>query len=163
MLRIGQGMDFHKLETNPARPLVLGGFLLDSDYALVGHSDADIVLHALSDAILGAVALGDIGDHFPDSDPDLKNIDSRIILKKSLELAANEGFFPQNTDITIMAERPKISPVRNSIRQSIADLLKIPLNRVSVKATTTEKMGFVGREEGMAVSAVILLVEKTHI
>ena len=159
MYRIGTGIDFHKLELNAQRPLVLGGLEIPSPYALVGHSDADIVLHALADAILGALALGDIGDHFPDTDPGLKNMDSALILQKSLDLCSEKSFFPVNIDCTIIAEKPKIAPHRLAIRQSLSQLLSLPLDCVSLKATTTEKMGFIGREEGIEVVASVLMAK----
>lgn len=155
--RIGQGIDFHRLERNPERPLILGGHALESDYALTGHSDADILLHAIADALLGAVAMGDIGDHFPDTNIANKNIDSRVILNKALAFIIDKGFTPINLDCTIIAEKPKIAPHRESIRKSIASLLNLSLDAVSVKATTTEKMGFIGREEGIEAMVIVLL------
>ncbi|TGK07623.1 2-C-methyl-D-erythritol 2,4-cyclodiphosphate synthase [Leptospira semungkisensis] len=160
MYRIGQGLDFHRLEINQERPLILGGALLDSEYALVGHSDADIVIHALADAILGAMGLGDIGQHFPDTDPSLKNMDSSIILKKTLDLSKEKGFQLVNIDCTLMGERPKIAPHRTKIQSSLSSLLNLPEDCVSIKATTTEKMGALGRTEGLGASCVVLMEKK---
>ncbi len=158
-IRIGQGMDFHRLELNPDRPLVLGGFTLpDEELALIGHSDADVVIHALSDAVLGALALGDIGQHFPDSDPSLKNMDSAIILQKCLDLMQKKGYRISNVDITLMGEKPKVAPVREEITTSLARLLGVGVERVGWKATTTERMGALGRGEGLGCLAVVLLV-----
>ncbi|TGL63541.1 2-C-methyl-D-erythritol 2,4-cyclodiphosphate synthase [Leptospira sarikeiensis] len=160
MYRIGQGLDFHRLETNEARPLILGGALIDSEFALVGHSDADIVIHALADAILGALGLGDIGHYFPDTDPSLKNMDSKRILEKTMELASEKGFGLVNIDCTLIGERPKIAPHRIKIQSSLSSLLKLPEDCVSIKATTTEKMGALGRTEGLGASCVVLLEKK---
>jgi 2-C-methyl-D-erythritol 2,4-cyclodiphosphate synthase len=160
MLRVGNGIDFHRLEINPNRPFILGGYAIETEYALVGHSDADILIHAIADAILGALALGDIGDHFPDTDPALKNMDSKLILKRSLELITQKGFELVNIDSTIMAERPKISPHRTMIRNSLAEITNLDRDCISVKATTTEKMGSIGRMEGISVFASVLLQKK---
>ncbi|GBF39196.1 2-C-methyl-D-erythritol 2,4-cyclodiphosphate synthase [Leptospira johnsonii] len=157
MYRIGQGLDFHRLETNEARPLILGGAIIDSEYALIGHSDADIVIHALADAILGAMGLGDIGQYFPDTDPSLKNMDSKLILQKTLDLAKEKNFSLVNIDCTLIGERPKISPHRIKIQSSLSNLLGLAEDCVSVKATTTEKMGALGRTEGLGASCVVLL------
>ncbi|TGK12173.1 2-C-methyl-D-erythritol 2,4-cyclodiphosphate synthase [Leptospira fletcheri] len=156
-LRIGHGLDFHRLELNPSRDLILGGTVIESEYALIGHSDADIVLHALADAILGALGLGDIGQYFPDTDPKFKNMNSRIILEKSLELMRGKGFELVNTDCTIIGERPKISPHRIRIQETLSGLLGLPQDCVSIKATTTEKMGAIGRQEGIGTACVVLL------
>ncbi|EKT86611.1 2-C-methyl-D-erythritol 2,4-cyclodiphosphate synthase [Leptospira santarosai] len=160
MYRIGNGIDFHKLEINRTRPLILGGVECESEFALVGHSDADIILHALSDAILGALALGDIGQYFPDTDPKLKNIDSGIILSKCLELMEERNFQLVNVDCTVIGERPKIAPLKERITKSLSILLNLPLDCVSVKATTTEKMGALGRQEGIGTFCTILLGKK---
>ncbi|EIE02409.1 2-C-methyl-D-erythritol 2,4-cyclodiphosphate synthase [Leptospira licerasiae] len=157
MYRIGQGLDFHRLETNQTRPLILGGAIIDSEYALIGHSDADIVIHALADAILGAMGLGDIGQYFPDTDPSLKNMDSKLILQKVLDLAKEKNFSLVNIDCTLIGERPKIAPHRIKIQSSLSNLLGLPEDCVSVKATTTEKMGALGRTEGLGASCVVLL------
>lgn len=161
MYRIGNGIDFHKLEINPNRPLVLGGIECESEFALVGHSDADIILHALSDAILGALALGDIGQYFPDTDPNLKNMDSKVILRKCLELMRERNFELVNVDCTVVGERPKIAPLKERITKSLCSLLNLPADCVSVKATTTEKMGALGRQEGIGTFCTILLGKKS--
>ncbi|RHX95937.1 2-C-methyl-D-erythritol 2,4-cyclodiphosphate synthase [Leptospira yasudae] len=160
MYRIGNGIDFHKLEINPGRPLMLGGIECESEFALVGHSDADIILHALSDAILGALALGDIGQYFPDTDQKLKNMDSKIILFKCLELMKERNFALVNVDCTVIGERPKIAPLKERIRKSLSSLLDLSADCVSVKATTTEKMGALGRQEGIGTFCTILLGKK---
>ncbi len=161
MLRIGNGIDFHKMVVEPIRPLVLGGVLIDTELALLGHSDADIILHSIGDSILGALALGDIGDHFPDTDPSLKNMDSKKILVKCVELMQERKFHILNLDVTIVAEKPKISPYRDRIRESIAHILGITTPQVSVKATTMEGMGSLGRAEGMMVFSTVLMEKKS--
>ncbi|WP_017850805.1 2-C-methyl-D-erythritol 2,4-cyclodiphosphate synthase [Leptospira interrogans] len=161
MYRIGNGIDFHKLEINLNRPLMLGGLECESEFALVGHSDADIILHAISDAILGALALGDIGQYFPDTDPSLKNIDSKMILVKCLELMKEKNFDLVNIDCTVIGERPKIAPLKDKITKSLSNLLNLPLDCVSVKATTTEKMGALGRQEGIGTFCSILLEKRS--
>ncbi|EMJ91742.1 2-C-methyl-D-erythritol 2,4-cyclodiphosphate synthase [Leptospira alstonii] len=161
MYRIGNGIDFHKLEINPDRPLVLGGIECESEFALVGHSDADIILHAISDAILGALALGDIGRYFPDTDPKLKNMDSKIILSKCLDLMKGRHFDLVNVDCTVIGERPKIAPLKERITKSLSSLLNLPEDCVSVKATTTEKMGALGRQEGIGTFCTILLGKRS--
>lgn len=154
-MRIGYGYDTHKLVEG--RKLILGGVDIPFEKGLLGHSDADVLLHAITDAILGAVALGDIGQHFPDNDPEFKNADSRKLLKHCYELVKKEGFEIGNLDATIVAERPKMMPFMPQIRKTIALDLDLELNQVSVKATTSERMGFVGREEGITATAVALL------
>ncbi|WP_061249556.1 2-C-methyl-D-erythritol 2,4-cyclodiphosphate synthase [Leptospira alstonii] len=161
MYRIGNGIDFHKLEINPDRPLILGGIECESEFALVGHSDADIILHAISDAILGALALGDIGRYFPDTDPKLKNMDSKIILSKCLDLMKEKNFDLINVDCTVIGERPKIAPLKDNITKSLSILLDLPKDCVSVKATTTEKMGALGRQEGIGTFCTILLGKRS--
>jgi 2-C-methyl-D-erythritol 2,4-cyclodiphosphate synthase len=157
MYRIGNGIDFHRLVLEPFRPLILGGLEIETEYALLGHSDADIVLHSIGDAILGALAEGDIGDHFPDTDPSLKGMDSKNIILKCRELMEANQYKISNVDVTIVAEKPKISPFRLEIRQSLAKLLNLELNQVSLKATTMEGMGSLGRSEGMMVMSSVLL------
>lgn len=157
-MRIGQGYDVHQFAVN--RPLWLGGIKVEHDKGLLGHSDADVLIHALCDALLGAAALRDIGYHFPDSDPQYKNIDSKILLQKTVELLDKEGYKIGNCDCTICAQKPKLSPYIDQMRQCLADIMQIPLNCVSVKATTTEHLGFVGREEGIAAYAVALIENK---
>lgn len=161
--RVGNGIDFHKLAIDKDRPLILGGYRIESEWSLIGHSDADIVLHALSDAILGALGLGDIGQYFPDSDKALKNMDSSIILNKSLELMREKGYELLNVDNTIIGEKPKITPHRSDIIASLAKLLNLPVDQVSVKATTTEKMGALGRSEGLAVFTTVMLEYKSNL
>lgn len=155
-MRIGYGFDIHQLVEG--RKLILGGVEIPFEKGLLGHSDADVLLHAITDALLGAVALGDIGQHFPDTDPEFKDADSRLLLKHCYELVKKEGFTLSNLDATVVAQRPKLMSHLPKIRQTIADDLGVELNQVSVKATTSEKMGFVGREEGISVSAVALLM-----
>lgn len=159
-LRLGNGLDFHRLVRNPARPLVLGGRIIESDLALEGHSDADLILHALADAILGALAGPDIGELFPDTDPSLKNMDSALIIRKALDWARDRGFRLMNVDVTIIGEQPKIKPHREAIRESLARLLQLEPDRVGLKATTTERMGFLGRGEGLGCLSTALLVKE---
>ncbi|MGB0345841.1 MAG: 2-C-methyl-D-erythritol 2,4-cyclodiphosphate synthase [Balneolaceae bacterium] len=154
-MRIGYGFDTHQLVEG--RKLILGGVEIPFEKGLLGHSDADVLLHAITDAILGAVALGDIGQHFPDNDPEFKDADSRVLLKHCYKLVKQEGFQIGNIDATIVAERPKLMPYMIQIRNTIAMDLGIALSQVSVKATTSEKMGFAGREEGITATAVALL------
>ena len=152
---IGIGYDVHQLV--PDRPLWLGGIQIPHRLGLLGHSDADVLLHAICDALLGAAALGDIGKHFPDKDPQYKNIDSKILLRHCGELLRNEGYTIANIDSIVVAQQPKIAPHIPAMRQTIADTLGIDISQVSVKATTTEHLGFEGREEGISAHAVVLL------
>lgn len=154
-MRIGYGFDTHKLVKD--RPLIIGGVVVPFEKGLYGHSDADVLLHAITDAILGAVALGDIGQHFPDDDPANKDANSRVLLKHCYELVKNEGFEIGNIDATVIAERPKLMPHIKKIRETIAVDLGLSIHQISVKATTSEKMGFVGREEGISATATALL------
>lgn len=154
-MRIGYGFDTHKLVKD--RPLIIGGVEVPFEKGLYGHSDADVLLHAITDAILGAVALGDKGQHFPDNDPAYKDANSRVLLKHCYELVKNEGFEIGNIDATVIAERPKLMPHIKKIRETIAVDLGLSLDQISVKATTSEKMGFVGREEGISATATALL------
>lgn len=154
-MRIGQGYDVHRFAEG--RKLVLGGVGIPHSRGLKGHSDADVLLHAITDAILGACALGDIGTHFPDDDPRYKNADSRLLLKNSYELVKELGYTIVNTDSTVVAEEPKLNPHILKIRESIAGILECDMDSVSVKATTGEKMGFIGRKEGIAAYSVALL------
>jgi 2-C-methyl-D-erythritol 2,4-cyclodiphosphate synthase len=156
-MRIGQGYDVHRFAEN--RKLMLGGLEIPHTRGLSGHSDADVLLHAITDAILGALALGDIGTHFPDDDPEFKNADSRLLLEHSYNLVRKRGYTIMNTDSTVVAEQPKLKPYISDIRESISDILQCEISRVSVKATTAERMGFIGREEGIAVYSVVLLKE----
>lgn len=155
MTRIGMGFDVHRLV--PDRPLWLGGILIPHELGLLGHSDADVLIHAICDALLGAAALGDIGRHFPDTDPAYAGIDSKLLLSHVVSLLAHHGYTISNIDATICAERPKIGPHIDHIRQTLAPLMNIPPTAVSVKATTTERLGFTGREEGIAAYAVALI------
>ncbi len=154
-MRIGQGFDVHRFRAG--RPLKLCGRTIPGEPGLDGHSDADVGLHAVIDAILGALALGDMGDHFSDTDPQWGGADSTDFVSRALELAAAEGFAIVNCDLTFIGERPRISPHRESLRASLAESLGVPQSAVSVKATTTEGLGFAGRAEGLAALAVVLL------
>lgn len=154
-MRIGQGFDVHAFAEG--RPLILGGIEIPHDRGLLGHSDADVLLHTIADAALGAIAAGDIGKHFPDTDPDYKDADSKVLLQHVWQLVKAEGYVLGNVDATVMAERPKLRTYIDDMRAVIADLLEADISQVNVKATTTEKLGFTGREEGIAAQAVILL------
>lgn len=154
-IRIGQGYDVHRLAEG--RELWLCGVRIGHTHGLDGHSDADVAIHALCDALLGALALGDIGRHFPDSDPHYKGIDSKILLGHVCSLIGREGYAIGNVDITIMAQRPKLAPHIEDMRRTLAEVMGIGADQVSVKATTTERLGFEGREEGISSSAVALL------
>jgi 2-C-methyl-D-erythritol 2,4-cyclodiphosphate synthase len=153
--RIGSGVDFHKLAEG--RELWVGGVNIPHHKGALGHSDADALLHAICDAFLGAACLGDIGVHFPDTDAAYKNIDSKILLQKTVELIKKEGYVVINIDCTVCLEMPKIRPHVKQMQKVIAAILEVNENAVSVKATTTEQMGFVGREEGLAAYATALL------
>jgi 2-C-methyl-D-erythritol 2,4-cyclodiphosphate synthase len=158
-MRIGHGFDVHRFapEFNADKPLILGGCLLPEQRSLLAHSDGDVVLHALCDALLGAAALGDIGEHFPDTDEQIAGIDSARILEESLKLLAEHGFQPVNIDITIVAQVPRIGPHRQAMRERLEELTGMASGTINVKATTTEKMGYIGREEGIACHAIVLL------
>jgi 2-C-methyl-D-erythritol 2,4-cyclodiphosphate synthase len=153
--RIGQGVDFHQLAEG--RELWLGGVKIEHDKGAVGHSDADVLLHAICDALLGAACLGDIGTHFPDTDQQYKNIDSKILLQQTVDLIKQEGYIIVNIDSTLCLEKPKIKPYVPQMQQTIATICGLSTGDVSVKATTTERMGFVGREEGLVAYATALL------
>ncbi len=155
-MRIGNGFDAHRF--SPGTRLVLGGVSIDHDKGLEAHSDGDVVIHALCDALLGAMALGDIGQHFPDTDSKYKNVDSRILLREVMQMVQRDKFEIGNVDITIIAQAPKLAPHIPAMRENLAADLQCNINQVSIKATTTEKMGFTGREEGIAVIASALLV-----
>jgi 2-C-methyl-D-erythritol 2,4-cyclodiphosphate synthase len=157
--RIGSGVDFHKLVGG--RELWLGGVKIPFHKGALGHSDADVLLHAICDAMLGALCLGDIGTHFPDTDATYKDIDSKILLKRTTQLIAAEGYTVVNIDATICLEAPKIKPYAAAMQETIAGILGITVKDVSVKATTTEQLGFVGREEGLMAYATVLL-SKDH-
>jgi len=156
--RIGSGVDFHKLAEG--RDLWLGGVKIPHHKGAIGHSDADVLLHAICDALLGALSLGDIGVHFPDTDDSFKNIDSKILLKRTFDLIKKEGYSVVNIDTTICLELPKIKPYVGAMRKVIAAILEVTEKDVSIKATTTEKMGFAGREEGLVAYATLLLFLK---
>jgi 2-C-methyl-D-erythritol 2,4-cyclodiphosphate synthase len=156
--RIGQGVDFHKLETG--RDLWIGGVKIPHNKGALGHSDADTLLHAICDAMLGALCLGDIGVHFPDSDTTYKNIDSKILLQKTVDLCRERGYNVVNIDSTLILESPKIRPYVASMQEVIAKIAGVTKQDVSIKATTTEQMGFVGREEGLMAYATVLLEKK---
>ncbi len=154
-MRIGQGYDAHKFKKGGR--LVLGGVEVPYEKGMEAHSDGDVVIHALCDALLGAMALGDIGKHFPDTDDSYKGIDSRLLLKEVMNKVRQGGMKLGNADITIIAQEPKLAPHIQAMRNILADDMSTAINNVSVKATTTEKMGFTGRAEGIAVTAVVLL------
>ncbi len=153
--RIGSGVDFHQLVVG--RELWLGGIHIPAEKGALGHSDADVLLHAICDAMLGALALGDIGTHFPDTSAEFKGIDSKILLERSMALVREEGYRVVNVDSTLCLEKPKIKPYVPQMQDTIATILDLTAKDVSVKATTTEKMGFVGREEGLVAYATVLL------
>ena len=155
-MRIGHGYDVHRLV--PGRKLILGGVEIPHHLGLLGHSDADVAAHALCDALLGAAALGDIGQHFPDTDPAYAGADSLVLLGRVVELLRAEGWQVGNTDLTILAQRPKLMPHIPQMRQNLARAVGVPVTAVSVKATTEEGLGFTGREEGIAAHAVALLL-----
>lgn len=154
-IRVGFGYDVHRLADN--RELWLGGIKIDHNKGLDGHSDADVLIHAICDALLGAANLRDIGFHFPDTAGEYKNIDSKILLKRTLEVITEKGYKVGNIDATICAERPKINPHIPKMQEIMAEILEISADDISIKATTSEKMGFVGREEGFAAYAVALI------
>ncbi|MCT8136408.1 2-C-methyl-D-erythritol 2,4-cyclodiphosphate synthase [Anaerobacillus sp. CMMVII] len=157
MMRIGQGYDVHQLVEG--RPLIIGGIEIPHEKGLLGHSDADVLLHTVADAVLGAIAQGDIGKHFPDTDPAYKGADSAKLLSHVWELVKKQGYKLGNIDCTIIAQRPKMAPHIPAMKERISELLEAELDQVNVKATTTEKLGFCGREEGIAAMATVLLVK----
>jgi len=154
---IGQGIDAHRFA--PDRRLVLGGIHVPHELGLAAHSDGDVVIHALCDALLGAAGLGDIGRHFPDTDAAFKDIDSRILLRRVMAALTERGLVVHNADLTIAAQAPKLAPYIDAMRETLAGDLGCPIERINVKATTTERMGFTGRGEGIAAFAVVLLAE----
>lgn len=154
-MRIGQGYDVHKLVEG--RDCIICGVKIPYEKGLLGHSDADVALHALSDAILGAAAMGDIGKHFPDTDERYKGASSRVLLREVMNIVGSRGYKIVNTDVTIVAQRPKMSPYIDEMRANIAEDLNVDVDAVSVKATTTEKLGFEGRGEGISAMAVVLI------
>lgn len=154
-MRIGHGYDVHRI--TEGRKLIIGGVDIPFEKGLLGHSDADVLLHAISDALLGAAALGDIGKHFPDTDEAYKGADSLVLLKKTAELLKNEGYRIENIDSTVLAQNPKLSSYIQEMRENIADAVKLDVQRISVKATTEEKLGFTGEGLGIAAHAVCLI------
>lgn len=158
MFRIGQGFDVHQLVEG--RPLIIGGITIPYEKGLLGHSDADVLLHTVADAVLGAIGAGDIGKHFPDTDPEFKDADSAKLLEHVWSLVKSEGYSLVNADCTIIAQSPKMAPYIEDMRARIAGLLEATVEQVNVKATTTEKLGFTGRSEGIAAQAVVLLTRK---
>jgi 2-C-methyl-D-erythritol 2,4-cyclodiphosphate synthase len=154
-IRVGMGFDVHQLVEN--RELWLGGVKLEHTLGLLGHSDADVLIHAICDGLLGAANMRDIGYHFPDTAGEFKNIDSKILLKQTIELIRKKGFEIGNIDCTICAEQPKLKPFIPQMQLTIANVLSISIDDISIKATTTEKLGFTGREEGIAAYATVLL------
>ena len=157
-MRIGFGFDVHRLVEG--REFWLGGVRIQHDKGALGHSDADVLIHAICDALLGAACLGDIGKHFPDTSAEFKNVDSKILLRKVIELIDKEGYRIENIDSSLTLEKPKIAPYIEQMREALSPIVNLPMNRISIKATTNEKMGFIGREEGLVAYAVVLLQEK---
>ena len=157
-IRIGSGIDFHQLVEG--RDLWIGGIKIPHTKGALGHSDADVLLHAICDALLGALSLGDIGTHFPDNDNAYKNVDSKILLKRTYDLITAKGYHIINIDSSLCLEEPKIKPHVQAMQACIAEILNIAVDAISIKATTTEKMGFVGREEGLVAYATCLLATK---
>jgi 2-C-methyl-D-erythritol 2,4-cyclodiphosphate synthase len=155
LFRIGFGYDVHRLVEG--RELWLGGIKLEHSVGLLGHSDADVLIHALCDALLGAANLRDIGYHFPDTSADFKGIDSKILLKKTVELVRNAGYEFGNADCTVIAEQPKINPHIEAMQKTLAEIIATDVDNISIKATTNEKMGFAGREEGIIAYATVLI------
>ncbi|GGI39763.1 2-C-methyl-D-erythritol 2,4-cyclodiphosphate synthase [Mammaliicoccus stepanovicii] len=158
MFRVGYGYDVHEFDAN--RPLIIGGIEIEHKYGLKGHSDADVLLHAITDAILGAASLGDIGKLFPDTDMAFKNADSKILLAEAYKQVLKKGYQLGNVDATIIAEKPKFRPHVDNMRETIASIFEVSIEDVNVKATTNEKLGFLGREEGIQAQAVVLLTNK---
>ncbi|MDQ0999910.1 2-C-methyl-D-erythritol 2,4-cyclodiphosphate synthase [Neobacillus niacini] len=155
MFRIGQGFDVHQLTED--RPLIIGGITIPYEKGLLGHSDADVLLHTISDACLGAIGEGDIGRHFPDTDPNFKDADSAKLMEHVWQLVKDRGYELVNADCTIIAQKPKMAPYIQPMKERIAELLNASPEQINVKATTTEKLGFTGRGEGIASQAVVLL------
>nr|WP_263314324.1 2-C-methyl-D-erythritol 2,4-cyclodiphosphate synthase [Mammaliicoccus sp. Marseille-Q6498] len=158
MFRIGYGYDVHAFDE--ARPLIIGGIEIEHSKGLKGHSDADVLLHAITDAILGAASLGDIGKLFPDTDEAFKDADSKLLLAEAYKQVLNKGYQLGNVDATIIAEQPKFRPHIDKMRSAIASIFNVSIEDVNVKATTNEKLGFLGREEGIQAQAVVLLTSK---
>ncbi|MBO1531956.1 2-C-methyl-D-erythritol 2,4-cyclodiphosphate synthase [Psychrobacter sp. F1192] len=160
MIKIGQGIDVHAFHNTGEQQqyVILAGVPIEHSHSLLAHSDGDVVLHALADALLGALALGDIGQHFPDTDAAYAGLDSRVLLRHVYDKIQAAGYILGNADITVMCERPKLAPHNQAMRDNIASDLQTDVGNISVKATTTEKLGFTGRQEGIMASAVVLLV-----
>ncbi|MBP9991072.1 MAG: 2-C-methyl-D-erythritol 2,4-cyclodiphosphate synthase [Bacteroidales bacterium] len=156
-IRTGIGYDVHQLKEG--LPLWLGGIRIEHTHGLLGHSDADVLIHAICDALLGAAALGDIGQHFPDNDPSYKGIDSKVLLKRCGELIAEKGYHISNIDSIVCAQRPKLAPHLPLMRETLAQVLNIPVDDISIKATTTEHLGFEGREEGISAYASVIIYD----
>jgi len=156
-MRIGFGYDMHRLQAG--RELWIGGIRLDYKMGLLGHSDADVLIHAICDALLGAANLRDIGHHFPDTSSEFKQIDSKILLRKAVDLLKEKGYSVGNIDTTVCAEQPKLSPHIPQMQQVLSEIMGVDMDAISIKATTSEKMGFVGREEGIAAYAVALILK----
>ncbi len=154
--RIGQGYDVHQLVEG--RPLIIGGVTIPYERGLLGHSDADVLLHAITDALFGAAAMGDIGRHFPDTDAGFSGADSRVLLREAFRRVSEAGFGIMNVDTTVIAQAPKLAPYIEAIRANIAEDLELPLGRVNVKAKTNEKLGYLGRKEGIEAQAAVLLM-----
>ena len=155
MFRVGIGYDVHKF--GKGIPLVLGGIEIPFEFGLIGHSDGDVLTHSICDALLGALSLGDIGEHFPDTDESLKGISSLILLKEVANLISSKGYAIENLDSIIIAQEPKISPYKTAMRKKLSKILSIPLDSISIKATTTEGLGFEGRKEGISAQSIVLL------
>ncbi|HZG71165.1 MAG TPA: 2-C-methyl-D-erythritol 2,4-cyclodiphosphate synthase [Chondromyces sp.] len=160
MFRIGQGFDVHQL--TEGRPLIVGGIEIPYEKGLLGHSDADVLLHAVTDACLGAIAAGDIGKHFPDTDAAFKDADSAVLLQQVWQMIKEKGYKLGNIDCTIIAQKPKMAPHIERMRSRIAELLEAEIDQVNVKATTTEKLGFAGRGEGIAAQTAVLLIKEQN-
>ena len=158
--RVGQGIDVHGYDAS--RPLILGGVRLAESGGLAGHSDADAVLHAVTDALLGAAAAGDIGSYFPSDDPRWRDAGSDLFVREALRIIRGKGFQIGNLDVTIIAQKPRLAPWRDQIRKSVAGLIEVHSELVSIKATTTDHLGFIGREEGIAALAIVLLRPKAE-
>ena len=161
MLRVGLGYDVHRLVSG--RKLILGGVDIPFEKGLLGHSDADVLIHAICDAILGALGLGDIGRHFPDLDPAYKGISSLVLLARVVTLMQQQHYAIGNVDVVIIAEKPKVSPYVEQMRAHLAEVLQTPANHINIKATTTEGLGFTGRGEGIAAQAIVSLISRTFL
>ncbi|TDX49311.1 2-C-methyl-D-erythritol 2,4-cyclodiphosphate synthase [Orenia marismortui] len=157
-MRVGIGFDVHKLVEDS--DLILGGVTIDYFLGLLGHSDADVLLHAIKDALLGAIGEGDIGRHFPDTDPQYKGISSLKLLKEVVDIIEDKGYILNNLDATIIAQKPKLAPYIERMQKNIAEVLRVDINKINLKATTTEGLGFIGKKEGIAAQAIVSVVER---